>query len=482
MDFEQCTYGFLHSKEGVKAKNMTCLKKSRSFPKNLIAQCHPQRNGIGVNDEKDWSAFQWKKEGGFSIEHHEIEAQKWMLLSNVSVVQMKKKPVLQSHSLAVCASLDPLLLPSMIKKMSVKPVQKVNLKQSRIAIKPVDGRLPKHWLERVTPFLQCVLSGVPISWEDRKIPLENIVETMQLVLLCLPSSMMGSLSIKIQVYTLYGDAAIAHGQNARKGVFFMKGSLLGAKKAGVQDCAHYLAKLRSLKAKSKKHLQSLVNKEFNDLPKSFSHLSWFEQGPMLAARLTERDALAHIQSVLPKEPLEKSVLSIVGMRSEVLGLLLKHKKQPWAFPLLEKTVSWRGAWLDHGIYGMILGAVHPDSLEMFRTFASTKIPVALEERTQKTVVEWLEKIEPEIWKEMVSFQGASWWEAWKQNHEIALFWCSLDPKRPEHWEHTLYRRLLKKEWSRKAIEKLVSGCPSSLEPVYRLLVERLLHHHPIHYL
>ena len=481
MEFEQCMYGSLLSKEGVAGKKMICLQKTRSFPTVLISQCHPQRNGIGIHDGKEWSGFQWKKQGGFSLEHHQIESQKWLLLSNVSAISAKssKEPLLQSHSLAIGSPLDPLLLPSMIKSLSVKPVHKVNPNMPRVPLKKVDERLPSHWLERVTPFLQCILSGSPMSWEDRKIPLENIVETIQLVLLCLPSSMMDALSIKIQSYTLYGEYTLAHGQHARKGVFFMKGSLLGAKKAGVKDCAHYLAKLKSLQPKSKKHLQALITKEFQDIPKSFARLSWKEQGPILAARLTERDTIKHIQSVLPKEPSEKVILSIVGMRSEVLGLLLKHKKQPWLFPLLEKTASWKGAWRDHGIYGMIIGATHPESLKSFRQFVSTKIPLALEEKAKVVVTTWLEKIEPEIWKEMVSFSGASWWEAWKQGHEISLFWCSLDPQKNKDWDHTLYRRLLKKEWSRKAIEKLVAGCPSALEPVYCLLVDTLFQRYPI---
>lgn len=479
MEAEHCAYGYLIAKDGSRAKKMSSLIQSKGFPKKLIRECHPQRNGIGVFGQKEWKDFQWKKSGGFSLEHHRIGSKTWMLLSNVSAVQIKNIPHFQSHSLAMDAPISPLLLPTMIQKLSVKPIQKVHLNEPRIVLKPVDERLPKHWLERVTPFLQCVLSGAPISWEDRKIPLENIVETMQLVLLSLPSSMMGSLSIKILSYGLYGDSTFAHGQHARKGVFFMKGSLLGAKKAGIQDCAHYLAKLRSLNPKSKKHLQALITKEFDDVPKSFHRLPWNEQGPILAARLTEKDTLLHLQSVLPKEPSEKIVLSIVGMRSEVLGLLLKHKKQPWAFPLLGKTVSWKGAWLDHGIYGMILGAIHPESLASFRAFVQTKIPASLEDKARETVTGWLDKIEPDIWKEMVSLSGSSWWETWKQNNEIALFWCSLDPQNPQLWEHTLYRRLLKKEWSRKAIEKLVMGCPSSLEPVFCLLVDRLFHQNPI---
>ena len=479
MNLEQCVFGYLIDKKGnIASKKSGCIERTSSFPKRLIPHCHPQRNGLGIQGEKDWPAFCWKEKGGFSLEHHRFGAKNWMLISHTGAVKAMKNgtqtPVLQSHSLAVENNLDPLWLPSLIKNLSISRVHKQNQNQSSISLVAKDARLPTNWLDRVTPFLQCVLSGAPISWEDRKIPLDNVIETIQLVLLCLPSSMMGSVSLKIQAYTLYGTAAIAHGQHARKGVFFMKGSLLGAKKAGLNDCTQYLAKLRSVRPKSKKHLQQLMSKEFSDLPKSFPLLSWREQGPILAHRLSEKDTLSYIRSVLPKAPEEKTILSIRGMRSEVLGLLLKHKKQPWVFPMLEKTTKWKGAWLDHGSYGMILGAVLPKDISMFRQFVIKELPKNLVERTHKTVSGWLDHIEPEIWKEIVLVDGASWWEDWKQKNEISIFWCSLDPHNPKLWDHKLYRRLIKKEWSRKAVEKLVAGIPSSLESVFFMLVDQLL--------
>ena len=137
MELEQCMYGFLLSKDGGIAKRKACLQKTSSFPKSLLPQCDPQRNGIGLHDGKDWSGFQWKKEGGFSIEHHQIKKQKWMLLSNISAIktQEQKVPRLQSHSLAIGAPLDPLLLPSMIKVLSVKPIYKPNLNMPKVKLK-----------------------------------------------------------------------------------------------------------------------------------------------------------------------------------------------------------------------------------------------------------------------------------------------------------------------------------------------------------
>lgn len=478
MKAEQCIYGFLlEKKTSMASPKAECLQRSKGFPKELISQCHPQRNGMGIQGGKYWSQFHWNDKGGFSLGHHRTSTGDWLLISHVGAVEGvqngKRTPLLQSHSLAIKNNLDPLLLSSLIANLSILPVYKKG-SLSNISLQTKDDRLPPNWLARATPFLQCILSGVPISWEDKKIPTSNVIETIQLVLLCLPSSMMGSIQLKIQAYTLYGEASISHGQRARNGVFFMKGSLLGAKKAGVSDCAQYLAKLKSLKPKSKKQLQQLITKEFSNLPQSFPLLSWQEQGPILACRLSEKDMFLHIKSVLPKEPNLKTVLSIRGMRSEVLGVLLKHKKQPWLFSMLEQTKEWKGAWLDHRIYGMILGVFPPDGIAMFSQFVVKELPPNLIEKTQETVTGWLEELEPDLWKEVVLVEGASWWEDWKRNNEIAIFWCSLDVRKPQEWEHQLYRRLIKKEWSRKAMEKLVSGIPSSLEPVFCMLVDRLL--------
>ena len=477
--FVQFVYGRLQERTGAFVEGKDgCIGASKGFPKALAHECHPQRNGVGMEGSSKWSEYVWKDTGGFALEHHQIQGKQWMLLSKIGGVlgtqNGKQRIQIQSNSYACSDGLHPLLLPDLIKMLSVHPMDTKNMDLPTITLEPKDAALPADWMERVTPFLQCLLSGAPVSWEDHRISLNNVVETMQLVLLCLPAPMVQAMSFRVQAYSLHGEVAIAHGQHARKGVFFMKGSLLAAKKAGVSDCAHYFSKLKSLQPRSKKDLYHAITKVFQDLPKSFPSLSWKEQGPILLARLSEKDMFDHVLSTLPKQPEEKRLLAFKGMRSELLGALLKHKKEPWVFSFFEKTSDWKSAWLDHGTYGMIFGAIPPKNSEQFVRFVKTTLPSHLISKTQQTLSLWLDIVEASVWKDLVDIEGESWWEEWKQQNEIPLFWCSLDIDRPKEWQHTLFLRLKKKEWSKKAIAKLVAGMPNSLEPVFRVLINQLL--------
>ena len=482
--FLQYVYGRLqHTNGAFLGKKEGCIGASSGFPSALSHECHPQKNGLGMENTAHWSTYVWKEQGGFSLVHHNIQGKQWMLLSKVGGVSgtQNAKPYLQiqSNSIASSEALDPLLLPDLIKTLAIRPMDTQNMDLPSITLEPKDGALPSDWLEQVTPFMQCLLSGAPVSWEDHRISLSQVVETIQLVLLCLPAPMLQSMNFRIQSFSLYGEVAIAHGQHARKGVFFMNGSLLAAKKAGVSDCSHYFAKLKSLNPRSKKELHHSITKVFGDLPKSFPLLSWKEQGPIILARLSEKDLFDHVLSILPKQPAEERLLSFKGMRVELLGALLQHKKEPWVFSFFEKTSDWQGAWLEHGMYGMIFAAIPPKTTEEFVRFVKTSLPSHLIFKTQQTLSLWLEIVGPEIWKELVAVEGEFWWQEWKERNEIPLFWHCLDENNPKECQHTLFLRLKKKEWSKKAISKLVAGMPSSLEMVFRMLINQLLSIIPI---
>lgn len=245
--WEQCVYGKLVQEKGgpiIPGFEHQTTGTSERFPSELKRFCYPSVMGLeGDLRLEAWSQYSWlESQGGILSKPIVVGRSHFQVIARTQgriEQSMPKRYFTQAHYLAIPTKdwhFAAVMLAHDV--MKTEPMVEMDWKLPPITMNlsdVLDLPLPQDpeawlvnpseieeenfppWLAVIAPIIQSVMSGQPISIQQKTLPLEDFLNRVTRCMACLPKTLSWRLSFGAGLLELNGSVSIAHGAKAMHG-------------------------------------------------------------------------------------------------------------------------------------------------------------------------------------------------------------------------------------------------------------------------
>lgn len=198
--------------------------RSADFPAGLSALCVPGQIGLGTDDLFRWDQFPWNEQGGFVHQPVFVDNTPYVVAARIrgrpeaGEGQEGRRYIQANYAVLPAADWSPAQLQPLVGALRAEPLVSGQPSPSPLQVTGRDMELPSDWLERIRLPLTALMSGVPLSVQDKTQAIEAFVEILALCLAAVPAALAWRVPCGAGVGVMLGELALAHGQIAKGGL------------------------------------------------------------------------------------------------------------------------------------------------------------------------------------------------------------------------------------------------------------------------